>query len=152
MELSLCFFLDYYATSKLNVNEASVVIKSIAEACIDSGCSLLGGETAEMPGHYIDNNFDLAGFSVGCVEENQIITSDNVSYPASIVGVDRITDIALLKSNYIGRALTFSDSSKVKIGDIVIFGKWSGTEVKIDGKEYSIMKESDIMGISKGKK
>ena len=63
------FFLDYYATSKLNVNEASVVIKSIAEACINSGCSLLGGETAEMPGHYIDNNFDLAGFSVGCVEE-----------------------------------------------------------------------------------
>ncbi|MBR64987.1 MAG: phosphoribosylformylglycinamidine cyclo-ligase, partial [Rhodobacteraceae bacterium] len=63
------FFLDYYATSRLNVNEASVVIKSIAEACINSGCSLLGGETAEMPGHYIDNNFDLAGFSVGCVEE-----------------------------------------------------------------------------------
>ena len=63
------FFLDYYATSKLNVKEASIVIKSIADACIDSGCSLLGGETAEMPGHYIDNNFDLAGFSVGCVEE-----------------------------------------------------------------------------------
>ena len=82
------FFLDYYATSKLNVNEASVVIKSIAEACIDSGCSLLGGETAEMPGHYIDNNFDLAGFSVGCVEENQIITSDNVSSGNILIGIE----------------------------------------------------------------
>ena len=82
------FFLDYYATSKLNVKEASVVIKSIAEACVDSGCSLLGGETAEMPGHYIDNNFDLAGFSVGCVEENQVITSENVSSGNILIGIE----------------------------------------------------------------
>jgi len=82
------FFLDYYATSKLNVKEASIVIKSIAEACIDSGCSLLGGETAEMPGHYIDNNFDLAGFSVGCVEENQVITSENVSSGNILIGIE----------------------------------------------------------------
>ena len=82
------FFLDYYATSRLNVNEASVVIKSIAEACLDSDCSLLGGETAEMPGHYIDNNFDLAGFSVGCVEENQIITSENVTSGNILIGIE----------------------------------------------------------------
>jgi len=82
------FFLDYYATSKLNVNEASVVIKSIAEACIDSGCSLLGGETAEMPGHYVDNNFDLAGFSVGCVEESQVITNENVSSGNMLIGIE----------------------------------------------------------------
>ena len=82
------FFLDYYATSKLNVNEASVVIKSIAKACIDSGCSLLGGETAEMPGHYVDNNFDLAGFSVGCVEESQVITNENVSSGNMLIGIE----------------------------------------------------------------
>ena len=82
------FFLDYYATSKLNVSEASVVIKSIAEACINSGCSLLGGETAEMPGHYIDNNFDLAGFSVGCVEENQVISCENVSSGNILIGIE----------------------------------------------------------------
>ena len=82
------FFLDYYATSKLNVKEASVVIKSIAEACVDSGCSLLGGETAEMPGHYIDNNFDLAGFSVGCVEESQVITNENVSSGNMLIGIE----------------------------------------------------------------
>ena len=82
------FFLDYYATSKLNVNEASVVIKSIADACIDSGCSLLGGETAEMPGHYIDNNFDLAGFCVGCVEEDHIISSENVLSGNMLIGIE----------------------------------------------------------------
>ena len=82
------FFLDYYATSKLNVSEASVVIKSIANACIDSGCSLLGGETAEMPGHYVDNNFDLAGFSVGCVEEDQVILSENVSSGNVLIGIE----------------------------------------------------------------
>ena len=73
---------------RLNVREASIVIKSIADACIDSGCSLLGGETAEMPGHYIDNNFDLAGFSVGCVEEDQIILSEKVSSGNILIGIE----------------------------------------------------------------
>ena len=82
------FFLDYYASSKLDVNEASVVIKSISKACIDSGCALLGGETAEMPGHYVDNNFDLAGFSVGCVDENKIITNTNVKAGNVLIGIE----------------------------------------------------------------
>ena len=81
------FFLDYYASSKLNVDEASLVIKSIAKACIDSGCSLLGGETAEMPGHYIDNNFDLAGFSVGCVDEKKILNDKNVKVGNILIGI-----------------------------------------------------------------
>ena len=81
------FFLDYYASSKLNVDEASDVIKGIARACIDSGCSLLGGETAEMPGHYIDNNFDLAGFSVGCVEEEEIIKNKHVNKNDVLIGI-----------------------------------------------------------------
>ncbi len=54
------FFLDYFASSKLIVDEATQVIKSISDACIESGCALLGGETAEMPGHYVNNNFYLA--------------------------------------------------------------------------------------------
>ena len=82
------FFLDYYATSKLNVSEAAKVIKSIASACLNSNCVLLGGETAEMPGHYIDNNFDLAGFSVGCVEKKQILNKDNVSNGNVLIGIE----------------------------------------------------------------
>ena len=81
------FFLDYYASSKLNVDEASDLIKGIAKACIDSGCALLGGETAEMPGHYVDNNFDLAGFSVGCVEEEQIIKNKHVNKNDILIGI-----------------------------------------------------------------
>ena len=82
------FFLDYYASSKLDVDEASIVIKSISRACIDSGCALLGGETAEMPGHYVDNNFDLAGFSVGCVDEDKIITNTNVKDGNVLIGIE----------------------------------------------------------------
>ncbi len=82
------FFLDYYASSKLNVEEASEVIKSISDACIASDCALLGGETAEMPGHYIGDNFDLAGFSVGCVEESKIIQSDNVKEGDVLIGIE----------------------------------------------------------------
>ena len=81
------FFLDYYASSKLNVDEASDLIKGITKACIDSGCALLGGETAEMPGHYVDNNFDLAGFSVGCVEEEQIIKNKHVNKNDILIGI-----------------------------------------------------------------
>mgnify|MGYP001166732333 FL=1 len=82
------FFLDYYAASKLDVSEAAKVIKSIAGACLDSDCALLGGETAEMPGHYVGNNFDLAGFSVGCVEKKKILNKNNVSEGNVLIGVE----------------------------------------------------------------
>ena len=82
------FFLDYFASSKLIVNEAAQVISSISNACIESGCALLGGETAEMPGHYVNNNFDLAGFSVGCVDENKIIKSQNVVPGNVLIGIE----------------------------------------------------------------
>jgi len=67
------FFLDYYATGKLDVDAAEQVIKGIVDGCNQSGCSLLGGETAEMPGFYQAGEYDLAGFAVGAVKKDKLI-------------------------------------------------------------------------------
>ncbi len=72
------FFLDYYATAKLEIKEASDVVKGIAKGCQESECALIGGETAEMPGMYREGDFDLAGFAVGIAEKEEILKEDRV--------------------------------------------------------------------------
>lgn len=72
------FFLDYYATGGLDVDLAAQVVQGIGEGCVQAGCSLIGGETAEMPGMYQENDYDLAGFSVGVVEKDDIIETGRV--------------------------------------------------------------------------
>ena len=78
------FFLDYFACGKLDVATATAVVKGIAQGCEESGCALLGGETAEMPGMYPDGEYDLAGFAVGAVEKSQIIDGSKI-VPGDVV-------------------------------------------------------------------
>lgn len=82
------FFLDYYATGKLNNDIAEDVIKGIADGCEQAGASLIGGETAEMPGMYAAHDFDLAGFSVGVVEREQILDQSNVQHGDVLIGIE----------------------------------------------------------------
>lgn len=81
------FFLDYFATGKLNNKKAVEVIKGIAKGCKDAGCGLIGGETAEMPGMYKGDEYDLAGFCVGVVERHKIIDGRNVKPGDRIIGI-----------------------------------------------------------------
>ena len=72
------FFLDYYACGKLDIDTATIIIKGIADGCLIANCSLVGGETAEMPGMYPSGEYDLAGFCVGAVEKEKIIDGSSV--------------------------------------------------------------------------
>lgn len=81
------YFLDYYACAKLDKSTAYTVIKSISTACSYTGMSLLGGETAEMPGIYQNNDYDLAGFCVGVVEKDKILNPDNINPEDTIIAL-----------------------------------------------------------------
>ena len=81
------FFLDYYATGKLSVDVAARVVTGIAEGCELAGCALVGGETAEMPGMYEEGDYDLAGFSVGIVEKEQMLDGSQVCEGDVLIGL-----------------------------------------------------------------
>jgi len=81
------FFLDYYATGKLEVEEAADVVRGIAAGCEQGGCALIGGETAEMPGMYALGDYDLAGFAVGVVERDAILGPERVRPGDALIGI-----------------------------------------------------------------
>ncbi len=81
------FFLDYFASGKLSTKQASDVIKGIADGCIMADCSLIGGETAEMPGFYDKGEYDLSGFSVGAVSKKSIIDGSNIKNGDVLIGM-----------------------------------------------------------------
>ena len=81
------FFLDYFATGKLDVAAARTIIAGIAQGCKEAGCALVGGETAEMPGMYAKGDYDLAGFAVGAVERDEALTGEDVAEGDLVLGL-----------------------------------------------------------------
>ncbi len=81
------FFLDYLATGKLQPHQLAEVVTGIATGCTESGCSLLGGETAEMPGFYAPGEYDLAGFCVGIVERSKLLDGSKVQFGDTVIGL-----------------------------------------------------------------
>ena len=81
------FFLDYFATGKLSPETVATVVSGVAEGCRQSGCALIGGETAEMPGFYPDGEYDIAGFAVGIVDKKKIINGSSIREGDTLIGI-----------------------------------------------------------------
>lgn len=81
------FFLDYLATSRLEPEKAAQIVKGISEGCVQAGCALIGGETAEMPGFYAEGEYDIAGFTVGVVDRDNIIDGSSITVGNTLIGI-----------------------------------------------------------------
>jgi phosphoribosylformylglycinamidine cyclo-ligase len=133
-------FLDYYVTDKLKVETAAEVIKGIAEGCLMAGCSLVGGETAEHPGSFSDNTFDLAGFSVGIVDEKKLIGANGANIGDVLIGMSS-SGVHSNGFSLIRKILEDSDTNlEEKIGEMSI-GNHLLTPTKIYVKEILSLKE-----------
>ena len=87
MEQSHYSFLDYIACGKLEAEVAADLVKGVSDGCIMSGCALVGGETAEMPGFYKEGEYDIAGFAVGIVDKDKIINGKNIKPGDKLIGI-----------------------------------------------------------------
>jgi phosphoribosylformylglycinamidine cyclo-ligase len=110
------FFLDYFATGKLKSEKASEVVKGIVRGCKDAGCSLIGGETAEMPGFYKGNEYDLSGFAVGVVDKGKIIDGSKIRQGDAIIG---IASNGLHSNGYSLVRKVFFERKRMKVGTYI---------------------------------
>jgi len=145
------FFLDYFATGELDTGITADVITGIAEGCKQAKCALLGGETAEMPGFYMKNEYDLAGFAVGIVDHDKIVDGSGIRMGHKLIG---IASSGLHSNGYsLARKICF-DVLKLKIDSYVPeLGKTLGEELLTPTRIYSeiilsFLKELPIHGLA----
>jgi len=146
------FFLDYFATGKLKPQEHSDIVKGIAEGCKQSGCALIGGETAEMPSFYDEDEYDLAGFAVGVVEKAKIIDGSKIKTGNALIGLASsglhsngysLVRKALLEKAGYGVQDTLSELGGRPLGEVLL------TPTRIYAKTVlTLMKEFDIRGMA----
>ena len=145
------FFLDYLSMGKLDSKRVTDLIRGIGEGCIQAKCALLGGETAEMPGFYSDNEYDMAGFAVGVVDNSKIIDGTEVRVGHRLIG---IASSGLHSNGYsLVRKICF-EKLKLKVDDYVAdLGKTLGEELLTPTKIYvepilSILKDLPVHGLA----
>jgi phosphoribosylformylglycinamidine cyclo-ligase len=142
------FFLDYYATGKLDVDTAAEVVTGIANGCIQAGCSLIGGETAEMPGMYEGEDYDVAGFCVGVVEKEDIIDGSKVAIGDALIAVGSSGPHSNGYS-LVRKILAVSGADKNELLDGVSIGERLLTPTKIYIKSaLKMIEQHDIHAIS----
>lgn len=145
------FFLDYFATGKLKSEKAKDVVKGIAEGCKESGCALIGGETAEMPGFYGEDEYDLAGFAVGVVDRDKIIDGSKVKEGDVIIG---LASSGVHSNGYSLARKVFFDAAKLDIDThLPELGITIGEELlkptKIYVKAFNALKDKmDVHGMA----
>lgn len=110
------FFLDYFATGQLSPEIASTVIEGIVEGCREAGCSLIGGETAEMPGFYGDGEYDLSGFAVGVVDRDKIISGSGIKEGDALIG---LSSSGLHSNGYSLARKVFFDNVKMGVSSYI---------------------------------
>lgn len=145
------FMLDYIATGKLKPEKAVEIVKGITEGCMDANCSLIGGETAEMPGLYAPGEYDLAGFVVGLVDNDQLIDGSGISVGNQLIG---ISSSGVHSNGYSLVRDIFFERLKMSVEDYVEeFGRTLGEELLQPTRIYcktvaSLRKISNIHGMS----
>lgn len=129
------FMLDYIAMSKLDVNKCVDIVKGISAGCMEANCSLIGGETAEMPGFYAEDEYDLVGFVTGIAENDELLDGSEIAFGHQLIG---IASSGLHSNGYSLVRKVFFDELKLKVDDYIEeFGHTLGEELLTPTRIYT---------------
>ncbi len=146
------FFLDYFASGKLDVDTAEQIIGGIAEGCRQANCALIGGETAEMPGMYHGKDYDLAGFSVGAVERDAIITGEDITEGDIVIGISssgvHSNGYSLVRKIVSDAGLGFNDPAPYSNGETIAQSLLTPTKIYVRALMPLIKKPGTIKGMA----